>query len=762
MLRPVVRPTTLNLLEQLTPSLVSRARSFSQPAENLKRNGTPTSSITTRGPRKAKGPLVDPDLREQILAASQSRRFLPSASLTKFNTALAQITEATKAHDLLGALKLWQALEDHLRTLKNSDVRRLPDSHVRDLHKIFVSNGLTALRTRDGKALEKTARDFALQAAKHHSAEAVSVLMVLYIQVENPNAALDFYNECIQVLGPLQPPASLIEESKDANANSSLPKGSDFGLALPEEVVSPDHFDPGRVSAVLAGVAAHAMLDNFKSAFDLYHSAGISASSFRRQHFLQYFSQNPKMEKKVRLYIDRVIVASIVARPISFSKHIANLADLQTIHKLQSFYNHVLDGIFGPEPYLAASPSLLSSSPNLLAALDESCWTALQTGFIKCDRVELAAKVWDDLARAQIKPGVAMWTGLLDSHARRRNSAQAVQTWEMMLGEGIQPDHLSYRALIQALMDDGQMEAGLKMFKEYQQTIGGRELEELGRPVYNTMIHGFLRRNQIEYAAHLLEDMRKHGPKPDLITYNTFFGYYGRQKDFKALSGVLNQMSESNITGDVVTFSTILSALLTVGRKDAPSTVMNLMRKHGIQPNVATYTAIIDAQMRECGEPNLNAALALLVKMEKEDGIKPNEVTYTAILAGLYRGEWISRQKADLVRSKLVQRMRAERVSFSLTTYHILMRAALDSADEQGHIDALDLLREMEDAHVPRVTSTWFILLAGLMRRDKWDAAHEVVGKMINSGHLPSRSLQLMMKDVFANYRAGRVVQQMH
>jgi hypothetical protein len=111
----------------------------------------------------------------------------------------------------------------------------------------------------------------------------------------------------------------------------------------------------------------------------------------------------------------------------------------------------------------------------------------------------------------------------------------------------------------------------------------------------------------------------------------------------------------------------------------------------------ATYTAVIDSQMREQSHANLGAALALLDKMEKEEGIKPNEITYTAILAGLYRSQWLSREEADKIRKKLVAKMRSEGIMFRLPTYHILIRASLESEDEMSYLDALKLIQEMKN-----------------------------------------------------------------
>jgi pentatricopeptide repeat protein len=354
--------------------------------------------------------------------------------------------------------------------------------------------------------------------------------------------------------------------------------------------------------------------------------------------------------------------------------------------------------------------------------------------------------VWDDLAAVDIKPGVTMWTGLLDTYADLRNSKQAMVTWNMMLQQDILPDSLSYRAIISVLFDDNNPGAALGRFAEYQKLLDGRD--ETALVVYNTVLRGLLRVNRVQEAKDLLKEMKSRSPQPDIFSFNTFLGYFARQKDFQGLGDVLTQMSTVDIQGDVVTFSTILTALLAVGRTDAPTTIMNLMRKQGVKPNAATYTAVIDHQMREQSSVNLGAALTLLEKMEKEEGIKPNEITYTAILAGLYRSQWLSREEADPIRERLVAKMRSEGIKFRLPTYHILLRASLDSEDEMSYVDALKLIREMKKNGIPRVGNTWYILLSGLMKRQLWQVAYEMVGTMLGSGHEPNDKLKSMVQEI--------------
>lgn len=665
------------------------------------------------------------------MAQTQSRRALPKSTEFKYNTALAEITMAIKRRELTSALRFWQELEDHRNSLHNGDACRLPDSTIKDLHNLFISSA--ANTSKNAWITTSTARSFAQYAATYHSEEALCILMLHYIKSGDSKTVLKLYDDYHPSLG-----------TDDLMSSTAMQPDSSLSLLLDEDGIELEQHNQGRSLVMMAAVTAHAMNDAFEAAFEMYQNSNVPIRWFPKRKFFRHLQGNVPLLKKVSSYLDRLMVAFLVARPASFSRHVMNLGHPHTANVLQAYYDKIWDGIIGDRPYLAAHPSGLSDSR--LVAMTESGWTSLQTAFIRCERVQAAAKVWDDLAAVGIKPGVAMWTGLLDAYADLRNSKQAMATWNMMLQQDILPDSLSYRAVISALFDDTNAAAALERFSEYQKILDKRDGSAL--PVYNTVLRGLLRINRFQEARQLMKEMKSQGPKPDIVSFNTFLGYFSRQKDFQGLGDVLSQMSTADIQGDVVTFSTILTALLAVGRRDAPTTIMNLMRKQGIKPNAATYTAVIDSQMREETEANLGAALALLDKMEKDEGIKPNEITYTAILAGLYRGQWLSREEADKIREKLVKKMRNEGIMFRLPTYHILIRASLESDDEMGHLDALMLIQEMRKNGIPRVGNTWYLLLSGLMKRNLWGIAYETVGTMLNSGHEPNEKLRSMIREI--------------
>ncbi|KAH9486633.1 Pentatricopeptide repeat-containing protein, chloroplastic [Psilocybe cubensis] len=656
------------------------------------------------------------------MARAHARPKVSDSAKNTRNILITQIQKSVESGDLLSALGYWRSLEEHKASVQPDDEGYgLPESTEQKLASLFKSQVQKAHAAPSWDPV--IAQDFALRAAIHGSAEALYGLMLVQLQMKRPQETLGLYR---QFMASVDSP-EIVDDVDDNGLAGLVREGNESNF---------DHF---RVSVLLAAITAHAMTDSFRAAFDTYMSSKLRVSSFRKNLFFQEVNIPSEVVKKAQKYANRLEILALLSKPSALSKHIMNLAHPRTAPVLIRLYQTILDGIHDEsDPYLAADRVGLSETR--LAAMTEVGWTSFQTGFIRCERKDLAAQLWSDLANLGIQPGVTMWTGLLDVYADLRDSTQSMLTWNMMLRQKIEPDELSYRAMIAVLFDDNKLDEAIQRFQEFRKRFKIHNAPQL--TVYNTVLRGLLRSKRILEANQLLSTMLKNGPAPDVVSFNTFLGFYSREKDFSGLATTVNRMSDAKITGDVVTFSTIMTALLQVGERNAPNIILGIMQKQGVQPNVATYTAIIDHLMREQSNENLEASLKLLDKMEQDPVTKPNEVTYTTILTGLYRGRWTDRQRAEEVRGDIVSRMRRFKVAFRLPTYHTLIQAALDSPYPDGYKDALALIQEMEDQGIPRVNNTWYILFKGLERLEQWEAVNEMVRKMWRSQHKPTESLQ--------------------
>ncbi|KAF5384790.1 hypothetical protein D9615_001422 [Tricholomella constricta] len=709
LLRAAAQRKSVVLLDFLAPSLLVRAsstlKSRPQPISLL----TPEFSNCETADKVKKGlPLV------------HSTRGVSDSQVALYNQILVELRHASNKQNTHAVVKLWRQLEE------NRLLHFLQRSHVEVVSKLlarsFVSGELDSSHA-------PFVQDIALQAAASRSTDALNDLMVLLLKQHNPGAVIELYRRFTELLGGNDVWQENPEEGEWPSQSTGLvPDDHPRSRRIP--------YIPGRVHLLLAVTAAHAQRDAFQDALQTCLNTVVRFHHQSTGVFLGNFSHDPTLQDKVNLYVNRLDVARMVARPPSLSKQITKYSTAPSTKLLEALYQSIINGLSGSDAYIAPEPSKIT--PHQSVAMTESGWTSFLAAFLKCRRRDLASKIWTDMSDLGIRPGVSLWTALIDSYNSISAVDEAMASWNMMVGQGIKPEALTYRALISTLFNGRKYDEAVKVFQAFQKA----SLKDATSPhtlsVYNTVLHGLLSFNRESEAQALLKTMETQGPTPDLVSYNTLLAHFGRRGNFKALANLVSRMAALKMVGDVFSFSTILSALLRAGRDDAPELVIDIMRKQGVQPNVATYSAIIDHQIREQSEKNLEAIMRMLQKMEEDPNIQPNEVTYTSILAGLYRGQWLEPEKAKEWREEIVTRMKKRGVEFNMTTYHTLIKACLEYAQPEGLTNALAYYREMRNRKIPLIHTTWYIILLGLLRRGDWAVADEIVNDMYTSGHQPS------------------------
>ncbi|KAF8898858.1 hypothetical protein BD779DRAFT_1485880 [Infundibulicybe gibba] len=631
-----------------------------------------------------------------------------------FNSTIIRIRQALKDRNVSAVMEYWEYLD------QNKLLRFLGSSQLEMISGLVATSFLPTKNAQNPwePSSQRLVEDIALRAAAGRATDALNACMLMHIKRGDPAAAVELYKRFTTIAGKHGMPT----DPDLVNEDSELEIGS-----LATELASIGSTPPllGRITLLLAVITAHAMQDEFQEALTTCLSSNMRLHRHIANDYLKRLKYDPRLQQKVEKFIRRLNVACMVARSPSLTKQVKNLSTTNA-SGLIKLYESVIEGLSGPDAYIAADSSGLT--PQKSVALTELSWTAFLVAFLKCQRRDVAAKIWDDMGQFGARPGVFMWTALIDAYNDIRAVDEALAGWSIMHSQGIQPNALTYRALISTLFNGHRPDEAIGVFHEFQtKALKECPLED-NLSVHNTVLHGLLAIGRFDGADDLLRIMKQSGPTPDIVSYNTFLAYHGRRGNFTELASLVNTMTAAGLTGDVFSFSTILSALLKAGREDAPEMILKMMRKQGVEPNVATFSAIIDQQMREQNVKNLRAAVRMLRQMEQDSAVQPNEVTYTSILAGLYRGDWLPQGEAEEWRRDIVERMKTRSVQFNIPTYHILLKACLEYPPPEGLQNALGYYREMVQRKIPLTHTTW----------GEWAIANEIVNEMYLSGVQPN------------------------
>ncbi|KAG8219720.1 hypothetical protein J3R82DRAFT_688 [Butyriboletus roseoflavus] len=636
---------------------------------------------------------------------------IPDPDILFFNQRLVELRQAISARDVRRAWEHWARLRDKgLLPLFGPQLRKYSQ-----LLATLCPQTIQAWDPHDRKAIE----EIAFYAATKGAPDALVAYMAAHLRSGDRTTTLGLYARFLRAIEekPLSPDIIASEEDQDVDE-----------LVIDLPIYSHPHYlHPP--SILLAVVIAYAIGDSFHDALRAYLQSPVPISPRLVTGFLSTFPSK-SLAGKGEDYVRRLRVARYVSEPRFITARASVFAASRDVQGLKKFYQSIIDGICGPEPYIA--PSQASVTLQTPIALNEINWATILTAFLQCNCRDLAETLWDDMLRFQVRPTVITWTALLVGYERMGEAKDAEKAWHTMTSTGIEPTASTFRAIISVLFTARKPDDAMGYFALFQsrRTTGLSPTPEDVLTLYNTVLHGLLKNHRERDAHALLQRLREEGPKPDAVSFNSLLNYHSRRGEFRIISRILDWMREDGLVGDVYTFSTVLSALLKVGRTDATDAILSLMRKQNVEPNVAFFTSIINHQMEEGTEQSLRAAMDLLQKMEENPEVQPNEVTYTGMLTSLHRHDWRDLALAQQCKHHVLERMKKRNMQLNRAGYHVLIKACLENLATKGTEDALGYYRKMVQRRISIGPDTWYVLLRGLIAREAWVDADAMVEEM--------------------------------
>lgn len=661
------------------------------------------------------------------------------------NESLHRISIACSARDALGVWRECTSLES--QGLSNLIGMSFREQTARML--VAKCKG-TSLKTRWAEDERNAIEELAFFAAMSGFSEAFRQLMLRCLKKRDADAALKLYARYCERLARYESSLQVCDkDTSDEPPGHGSPLDSDLGLSIPEKMFTGSVVNPSLIIATV--VIAHALKDSFHGALH----AALQQPQIRvlPQHIKTVINEVGScndVEGKALDYVEAISAASLAHRTESLKAHARHLAEQRRMGRLQQLADSMLAGLNGPLQW--AAPDEASVSYERPVVMTDRVWAYLLRAFVNIQRDDLAEALWVKIANTtNFGSGVVMWNALLEGYRETEQLDMLLSTWQAMLGNGVEPDSNSYASKIICLFGWKKRRQALESFDEFKKK-SLKDKDSLH--VYNAVLNGLLLQDEgVNLATTVLDEMTAKGPKPDTISYNIFLKYYGRKGDMAKIVSTISKLVNSGATPDVVTFTTILSTMLKAGISDATHRLEQVMKTMGIELNVATYSAIIDAQVRSGTYAGIQTAWELLQKMESNVSTPPNEITYTSFLAGVHRSKELSNEQITSVVQDITRKMETRGVRIKRGAYHILMKACLENPSPDGLNHFMGYYNTMKRKRIAFSHDTWFVILRGLLHRDEWALASEMVDEMLSSNFYPMWGVKEMMVKIL-NWRA--------
>ncbi|KAJ7541471.1 hypothetical protein O6H91_10G061300 [Diphasiastrum complanatum] len=273
--------------------------------------------------------------------------------------------------------------------------------------------------------------------------------------------------------------------------------------------------------------------------------------------------------------------------------------------------------------------------------------TTLVDMYAKCGCIEDARNVFIKID----KRDVVSWTAMIAGYAQQGLGMEALGLYEQMKHEGMQPDNVTYVALLNACASSAALEQGKQLHSDII-----RSGFESDVTVGNTLVNMYAKCGSIEHAREVFNNMHER----NVASWNAMIAGYAQRGFGKEAFTLYEQMKQEGVLTNDVVFVVLIKACASIAALEQGKQLHSDIIKTGFESNVYVNSALVDMyakcgciedarevfdNMRERDVVSWNGmiagyaqqglgqeALTLLEQMQRE-GTKPNEATYASVLS---------------------------------------------------------------------------------------------------------------------------------
>jgi len=137
-------------------------------------------------------------------------------------------------------------------------------------------------------------------------------------------------------------------------------------------------------------------------------------------------------------------------------------------------------------------------------------YTSLIVALGKFDELEKAFEVFEDMVKQGIDPDVVTYGALIHAHCRHLKLNEALHVFDHMQYNGVTANEIIYTSMIQAHLRGGFVAGGLKLWK----AMKGQGIQ-VDKNTANKLINTCIVCHEHDVALEIVRDMQSHGLDPN-------------------------------------------------------------------------------------------------------------------------------------------------------------------------------------------------------------------------------------------------------
>ncbi|MCL7026622.1 hypothetical protein MKW94_030213 [Papaver nudicaule] len=243
-----------------------------------------------------------------------------------------------------------------------------------------------------------------------------------------------------------------------------------------------------------------------------------------------------------------------------------------------------------------------------------SVWTAFIDMYGKCEQMDLARQVFNNLRRKDI----GVWNALIGGYVSNGCYREALDLFQDLELDGFDPDETTLVSTLSACRHIGDLKVGKKIHKYIEE-----QYCTFNSILGTALVDMYSKCGCISEARKVFDDT----PKRDLMTWTSMINGLAVHGYAQDALGLFEEMLDTGLRPDGVTFVGVLCACSHAGLVDQGLHYFeSLMNTYKISPTAEHYGCIIDLLSRS---GRLGEAYEIICSMK----VRPNPIIWRALLS---------------------------------------------------------------------------------------------------------------------------------
>ncbi|XP_042507130.1 pentatricopeptide repeat-containing protein At1g19720 [Macadamia integrifolia] len=380
---------------------------------------------------------------------------------------------------------------------------------------------------------------------------------------------------------------------------------------------------------------------------------------------------------------------------------------------------------------------------------DRVSWNSIISGYCQSGQNEKALQLFEKMQVEGVEPGLVTWNILIASYNQSGDSDLAMELMRKMEILGITPDVFTWTSMISGYAQNNRKSVALELFREM--ILVGVEPNAV---TVASAVSACATLKALEKGKQLHSIGIKTGYMEDVLFGNSLIDLYSKCSKIESAQRIFDNISEK----DIFTWNSMIGGYTQSGYCGKAYDLFVMMQDSGLQPNVVTWNVMISGHIQNGDE---DRAMEFFQRMETDGMIKQNTVTWNLLVSGMLQNGHINKALeifrqmqsfqvppnsvtllsilpafANLVALKKVKEIHGCILRRSLNSELSLANSLIDAYAKSG--DMVYARAVFEDLSSTDIIS-WNSIMSGYVLHGLPDVALDLFGRMRQVGLNPSR-----------------------